>query len=105
MLLLVSASTLTCAHFYLISGIASGCCSYLFSTIFLGSVFLGVQTIEYFLSSFTISDSAYGSSFFLATGFHGLHVFLGTLILLVAFARLLCGHFSRSRHFGLEFSI
>jgi len=78
---------------------------YLGLSIFLGSVFLVVQLAEYFLSSFTISDSAYGSSFFLATGFHGLHVFIGTLILLVALARLFYGHFTGSRHFGLEFRI
>jgi len=104
-LLLVSGSTLTCAHFFLISGSMSSCSSYLLLTLFLGSVFLGVQLIEFFLCSFTISDSAYGSAFFLATGFHGLHVFVGTAILLVALARLFSGHFTRSRHFGLEFRI
>lgn len=83
----------------------SSCSSYLLLTLFLGSVFLGVQLIEFFLCSFTISDSAYGSAFFLATGFHGLHVFVGTAILLVALARLFSGHFTRSRHFGLEFRI
>ena len=104
-LLLVSGSTLTCAHFYLKIGATSCCSTYIGLTIFLGSVFIGVQLVEYYLSSFTISDSAYGSSFFLATGFHGLHVFIGTLILLVALARLFNGHFTESRHFGLEFRI
>lgn len=104
-LLLVSGSTLTCAHFYLKSGSATRSLFFLGLTIFLGSFFIVVQLAEYFLSSFTISDSAYGSSFFLATGFHGLHVFIGTLILLVALARLFYGHFTGSRHFGLEFRI
>ena len=63
------------------------------------------QGFEYFVASFTFSDSAFGSSFYLATGFHGLHVLVGTLLLSASLARLLAGHFSSLRHLGLEASI
>jgi len=63
------------------------------------------QGWEYFVSSFTISDSAFGSSFYLATGFHGLHVLVGSVLLFVSLLRLHIGHFTSSRHLGLEASI
>ena len=72
----------------------------LFVTIILGIYFTSLQAIEYFEASFTISDSVYGSSFFIATGFHGLHVIVGTLFLLACLVRIAKGLFSVSHHFG-----
>jgi len=65
----------------------------LFSTIILGSLFMSIQAFEYLHSLFTISDSIYGSCFFMATGLHGLHVFLGLTVLFFIFIRLLCGDY------------
>nr|ACV65362.1 cytochrome c oxidase subunit III [Mytilus californianus] len=71
-------------------------------TILCGSIFFSVQLREYYWNSFTISDSVYGSIFYLLTGFHGVHVVVGTLWLMVSLARLWRGDFSSRRHFGLE---
>lgn len=71
-------------------------------TIILGIYFTLLQLIEYIESPFTISDSIYGSTFFIATGFHGLHVIIGTLFLLICFYRLNILHFSKFHHFGFE---
>jgi cytochrome c oxidase subunit 3 len=53
-------------------------------------------------ASFSIADSIYGRSFFIATGFHGLHVMIGTLFLIICFIRLINNHFSKNHHFGFE---
>lgn len=71
-------------------------------TVILGIYFTLLQLIEYIESPFTISDSIYGSTFFIATGFHGLHVIIGTLFLLVCLYRLNLLHFSKTHHFGFE---
>lgn len=74
----------------------------LYITIILGIYFTFLQLIEYYEAPFTISDSIYGSRFFIITGFHGLHVIIGTLFLIVTLIRLLNLHFSKSHHFGFE---
>ena len=71
-------------------------------TVILGAAFTGLQLLEYTQCPFSISDSVYGSSFYLATGFHGLHVIIGTLFITVIYWRHLNGHFSARHHFGLE---
>lgn len=68
----------------------------------LGIYFTIIQTIEYFDSTFTISDSIYGSTFFLATGFHGIHVLIGSAFIWVCRSRITRLHFSSSHHFGFE---
>lgn len=77
----------------------------LFSTICLGLLFTGLQLCEYINAPFTIADSVYGSTFFLTTGFHGLHVLVGTLFLFVCYKRLLLGHFTKTHHVGFECAI
>ena len=71
-------------------------------TIILGLYFTALQALEYYEASFRIADGAYGSTFFVATGFHGLHVIVGTLFLLVRAGRLGKGQFRASHHFGFE---
>jgi len=74
----------------------------LFLTCFLGVYFTIIQSYEYIESSFSISDSVFGSTFFLITGFHGVHVIIGTIFLTVNFFRSLNDHFSENHHFGFE---
>jgi cytochrome c oxidase subunit 3 len=71
-------------------------------TILLAVLFTGLQGYEYVVASFTISDSVYGSAFYMATGFHGLHVIIGTTFLIVCFFRLVKFHFTTEHHFGFE---
>jgi cytochrome c oxidase subunit 3 len=70
--------------------------------VLLGIYFTILQAYEYVEASFTIADSRYGSTFFVATGFHGLHVIIGTTFLLTCLLRQLNKHFSSSHHFGFE---
>lgn len=71
-------------------------------TIILGFYFTILQIYEYYESPFSISDSIYGSTFFIATGFHGLHVIIGTLFLLICLIRIINLQFSPTHHFGFE---
>jgi len=73
-------------------------------TINLGLLFTLLQLYEYKTAHFTIADGIYGSTFYLTTGFHGLHVIIGTIFLIVCFFRLLLGHFTREHHLGLRFA-
>jgi cytochrome c oxidase subunit 3 len=82
-ILLSSGVTVTYAHHSLIQGNRSGTLYGLIFTIILAIIFTALQGIEYTVSSFTISDGAYGSCFFFGTGFHGLHVMIGTAFLTV----------------------
>jgi cytochrome c oxidase subunit 3 len=74
----------------------------LFFTILLGIYFSALQAYEYIEAPFTIADSVYGSTFFIATGFHGLHVLIGTTFLSICLIRHLQNHFSKNHHFGFE---
>lgn len=71
-------------------------------TIILGIYFSSLQTLEYIEAPFRISDSVYGSTFFLITGFHGLHVIIGTIFIFIIILRLINLQFSSSHHFGFE---
>ena len=102
--LLSSGATVTWAHTSLLSSNPSSCFYALSLTILLAVFFTLLQGFEYWCSSFCISDGAYGSCFFLATGFHGLHVIIGSIILLVSLARLLTFSYSGSRHLGFLFA-
>jgi cytochrome c oxidase subunit 3 len=84
-ILLSSGVTVTYAHHSLIQGNRRGAIYGLLFTIALAIVFTALQGVEYTVSSFTLSDGAYGSCFYFGTGFHGLHVIIGTIFLLVGF--------------------
>nr|QBG38280.1 cytochrome c oxidase subunit III [Actias maenas] len=101
-ILISSGVTVTWAHHALMENNITQANQSLFITIILGIYFTILQAYEYLEASFTIADSIYGSTFFMATGFHGLHVIIGTLFLLICFIRHLSNHFSSAHHFGFE---
>lgn len=100
--LLASGVSITWAHHSLIEGNRNHILQALFITIALGIYFTLLQASEYYEAPFTISDGVYGSTFFVATGFHGLHVIIGSTFLIVCFFRQLKFHFTSSHHFGFE---
>nr|YP_010042777.1 cytochrome c oxidase subunit III [Culcita novaeguineae]QPC56414.1 cytochrome c oxidase subunit III [Culcita novaeguineae] len=100
--LLSSGVTVTWAHHSILSRNRSEAIQGLLLTILLGVYFTALQAWEYYDSPFTIADSVYGATFFVATGFHGLHVLIGTTFLSVCFLRLVVFHFSNNHHFGFE---
>ena len=106
LLLLSSGVTLTIAHHALIAGKRAQCIGFMWLTVLLGITFLGFQGFEYHHAytelNLKLSSGAYGSTFFMLTGFHGFHVFVGTLMLLFITIRLMKGHFTTERHFGFE---
>jgi len=101
-ILLGSGVTVTWAHHSLIENNRKDIIVSLLLTILLGIYFTSLQVIEYYNSSFNISDNTYGSTFFVATGFHGAHVLIGTSFLLICLLRQLLFHFTSSHHFGFE---
>nr|AYU71312.1 cytochrome c oxidase subunit 3 [Agrilinae sp. 1 ACP-2013] len=102
LILLSSGITVTWAHHALMENNYSQAAQGLFMTVLLGFYFTALQAYEYLESPFTIADAVYGSSFFMATGFHGLHVIIGTTFLLICLLRHLNNHFSQAHHFGFE---
>lgn len=101
-ILLASGVTVTWAHHSLIRGNHSQTTQGLVFTVILGVYFTILQAYEYIEAPFTIADAVYGSTFFVATGFHGLHVLIGTTFLFVCLLRHLNYHFSSYHHFGFE---
>jgi cytochrome c oxidase subunit 3 len=105
-LLLSSGVTLTIAHHALLAGQRSRTVAFMWLTVLLGIVFLSVQGYEYFHAyhelNLKLTSGVYGSTFFMLTGFHGFHVFVGMLMLLFITLRLQNGHFTAERHFGFE---
>jgi len=102
LILLTSGTTVTWAHHALQQGDRVGLKRGLWLTVLLGALFTAVQAYEYSHASFGFAGHIYGSSFFMATGFHGFHVLIGTIFLAVCLGRVYAGHFTRERHFGLE---
>ncbi|MDP2356319.1 MAG: cytochrome c oxidase subunit 3 [Beijerinckiaceae bacterium] len=104
LILLTSGTTITWAHHALLHGDREGLKKGLILTIVLGAVFSGVQAYEYMVAPFAFRNSLYGSTFFMATGFHGFHVLVGTIFLAVCLARVYMGHFTPKQHLGFEFA-
>jgi heme/copper-type cytochrome/quinol oxidase subunit 3 len=102
LILLLSGATITLAHLYIKKGSFDYSAYSLILTIILAECFIIFQGFEYFTAPFDISDGIYGSTFFLCTGFHGFHVIIGTIFILVMLFRLLAFHFSKKHHFGFE---
>ena len=101
-LLLTSGVTITWAHHALFAGLRLEALLSLSITVALALVFTLLQCFEYCTAPFSISDSVYGSIFFMATGFHGFHVIIGTSFLTICLIRLFLHHFTREHHFGFE---
>ena len=100
--LLASGVRVTWAHHALIEGRRLNTIQGLTITFCLGAYFTLLQVGEYLEAPFTIADRVYGTTFFVATGFHGLHVLIGSTFLLVCLVREYLNHFSVGHHFGFE---
>jgi cytochrome c oxidase subunit 3 len=101
-ILLSSGASVTWAHHSIVWGSKSQASLALIVTVALATIFTALQGFEYVTAPFTISDGVYGSTFYMATGFHGFHVFVGTCFLAVCLVRLTFNHFTREQHFGFE---
>jgi cytochrome c oxidase subunit 3 len=106
LILLTSGVTVTIAHHALIANHRARCILFMWLTVLLGITFLGFQAYEYIHAyhelNLKLTSGAYGSTFFMLTGFHGFHVFVGMLMLLFITIRIMRGHFTPDRHFGFE---
>ena len=102
LILLTSGCTVTWAHHALLQNDRKSLLQGLALTILLGALFTCVQAYEYSHAAFGFKDNIYSSTFFMATGFHGAHVLIGTTFLIVCFFRALKGHFKPDHHFGFE---
>ena len=101
-ILLTSGATITWAHYALVLGLKGETSIALIYTIILAIVFTALQLFEYMTAEFCINDGIYGSVFYMTTGFHGFHVFVGTCFIFVCLVRLYFNHFTQEHHFGFE---
>ena len=104
LILLTSGTTVTWAHHALLEGDRQGVKIGLWLTILLGLIFSCVQAIEYSHAGFGFKGNIYGATFFMATGFHGAHVIIGTIFLIVCLLRTYRGDFTPKQHLGFEFA-
>ena len=105
LILLLSGTTVTWAHYAIKDNNKKEASTALGITVLLGICFTMLQAYEYVHASFKISDGIYPSNFYLATGFHGLHVIIGTIFLAVCFFRTRASHFEgQNGHLGFEFA-
>ena len=102
LILLCSGTTVTWAHHSLIHGDRKGLKTGLTLTILLGMLFTSIQAYEYAHAPFAFGGNTYGSAFYMATGFHGFHVLVGTIFLFVCLVRAYRGDFTPKQHFGFE---
>lgn len=102
LVLIRSGVRVTWSHFALLSNYLSSAIISLRVTVLLGSYFSFLQYEEYLETSFSFSDRIFGRSFFIATGFHGIHVFIGRIFLLVSLVRITQGALRKNHHFGFE---
>ena len=101
-ILLTSGGTVTRAHIYVEEGNNAKAAKWIFITAALGALFLGLQVYEYHHATFSLADGVYPSTFYLATGFHGFHVFVGTVFLIVCGFRAKNNHFTPHKHIGFQ---
>jgi cytochrome c oxidase subunit III len=104
LLLLASGTTVTWAHHALLNDDRKGLVWGLALTVVLGLAFTAVQILEYSQAGFQFSGNLYGATFFMATGFHGFHVIIGTIFLIVNLVRAMQGGLSKEHHLGFEFA-
>jgi cytochrome c oxidase subunit III len=104
LILLTSGTTVTWAHHALLHNDRQGLKWGLILTVALGALFTCVQILEYSEAGFAFSGNMYGATFFMATGFHGFHVFIGTVFLIVCLIRAQMGQFTPEKHLGFEFA-
>jgi len=104
LILLTSGTTITWAHHALLHNDREGLKWGLVLTVALGALFTVVQAIEYASAGFSFSGNIYGATFFMATGFHGFHVLVGTIFLIVCLLRAMAGQFDAKNHLGFEFA-
>ncbi len=104
LILLASGGTITWAHHALKSNDRKNFLIFLALTILLGVIFTGFQAYEYMHAEFSIDEGIYPSTFYMATGFHGAHVLIGTIFLIVCFVRGIKGHHKPEKHLGFEFA-
>ena len=102
LILLTSGTTVTWAHHALLHNDRKGLVQGLLLTVVLGLCFTSVQAIEYHDAAFSFAGNIYGATFFMATGFHGFHVIVGTIFLIVCLIRSMQGDFTPKAHFGFE---
>ena len=102
MILLLSGCTVTWAHHAILEGDQKSFIKALGLTVALGFAFLCFQIYEYAHAAFGFTDGIFSSTFYMATGFHGFHVFIGTVFLFVCWMRAKKGHFTSEKHFGFE---
>jgi len=102
LILLLSGTTATWAHHAMLHNDRKNLVWALAITVVLGALFTSLQAYEYMHAGFGFSNHIYGSTFYMATGFHGFHVIVGTIFLLVCLFRALQGHFTPKQHFGFE---
>ena len=102
LILLTSGTTVTWAHHALLENNRKGLVWGLVLTVILGLLFTACQAYEYMHAGFSYAGHMYGSTFFMATGFHGAHVIIGTMFLFVCLMRALAGDFTPKQHFGFE---
>lgn len=104
-ILLLSGVSVTWSHHAMVEGYFEEATAGLIITVILACVFTGFQAFEYIEATFDISDSVYGTTFYMTTGLHGLHVIIGTLFLFVCLLRHYKGHFTSKHHVGFEAAI
>jgi cytochrome c oxidase subunit 3 len=104
LILLTSGTTVTWAHHALLENDRKGLKAGLWLTVILGLLFTSLQAYEYTHAHFGFKGNIYGATFFMATGFHGAHVIIGTIFLAVCLLRAYLGHFTPKQHLGFEFA-
>nr|YP_009520502.1 cytochrome c oxidase subunit III [Macrosteles quadrimaculatus]AWX90834.1 cytochrome c oxidase subunit III [Macrosteles quadrimaculatus] len=105
MILLSSGVSITWAHNAILNDKLTQTTQSMMLTILLGLYFSILQAIEYLEAPFTIADSVYGSTFFMSTGFHGIHVIIGTLFIMISMMRIIKLHMTKDHHVGFESAV